>query len=711
MTRWHTRDRGLAIVILAALVAGSLSARTTVLAQSKPQEITTDDIFALVETGSITTATKTERPLKTAPLAATVITRQQLDAIGAVTISDALRLVPGMNTRWTPMGRFFGVRSFGSSAFASRVLILIDGVPYNSPDKGGLSGHPAYEDFFPIEHVKRIEVVKGPGSALYGQNAFEGIVNIITSDATDLAGTEVDVSGGKRDTAQIRLSRGGTSGDFAYSFTGKYKRQDGPMEFQRGSVLNNGDAYLKAAYKGLGVSYLFHRDTFDSFVFSPTQGKTLPTDQALNLLVLSHDTRLNDQWSSSLKVLYNRRDGNTCANCHDPNGGGLLINGAPPTPDMIQSEHEASQRFWVNEQMDWSPKGSLHRFVFGGEFQHDRSTKTILKRLDSEPNVASVGAFAQDEMTLVQKRVFATLGARVDRNQITGAAFSPSASLVYLPTEKLVVRGSVGRAFRQPTWNDLFVSQRFLPNAIGNPPSERRRVGNPELKPERITTVEGGAELFLGTNYSLKVDTFYSSIADYIVGDIDFTLQVGAANQPPRPAAIGPGPATRLAVLQNRADAIHTRGTEIEFRAKPNKFASGIVSYAYQTHDLDETTDSQASYVPKHKVTAMVTIDPTERLSITFDVNRQSRFNTASPGLTLGLTAAAGVLFGERVGEPFAIGNLNVNYLLVSNLKNKVGLSFQVRNLFDVRNQQTPQQAMDVSLRGRESFVKLYFKF
>ena len=149
--RQFRSGRGAVGTVVLAVVMLSLLSRGTVRAQGKPAgQVTTDDIFALVDAGALSTVTKTERPLKTAPLAVTIITRQQLDAIGAVTISDALRLVPGLNTRFSPMGRVLGIRSLGSTPFASRVLLLIDGVPYNSPDKGGLSGHPAFEDFFPI---------------------------------------------------------------------------------------------------------------------------------------------------------------------------------------------------------------------------------------------------------------------------------------------------------------------------------------------------------------------------------------------------------------------------------------------------------------------------------------------------------------------------------------------------------------------------------
>jgi outer membrane receptor for ferrienterochelin and colicin len=696
-------------VVLAGIIL-LLLPWATVRAQSKPGgQITADDIFALVD-GTLSTVTKTERPLKTAPLAVTIITRQQLDAIGAVTIADALRLVPGVNTRWSPMGPVFGIRSLGTTPFASRVLVLVDGAPYNSPDKGGLSGHPAYEDFFPIEQVKRIEVVKGPGSALYGQNAYQGVINIITLSGDDVAGTEIEIAGGARDTAQARLTYGGKRGDLTYAFTGKFKRQEGPMAFQRNSTFENGDGYVKAAYKGFGLAYLLHGDSFGSFDTGRTPVPTIPTGQTLHLLVASHETKINPAWRSTLKVLYNRRDGNTCANCHDPTGGGTIINGLPATPQQIEQEHETSQRYWINHQMNWSPAESLHRVVFGGEYQHDRSTKNISKRLDSEPNTSTAGVFAQDEMSFLDKRLIATVGGRLDHHGLSGTAFSPSASLVYLPVEKLVLRGAVGRAFRQPTWNDLFINHRFRP-AVGAT-GEARRVGNPDLKPEHITTVEAGAEYFLSGASSIKLDAFYSSIGDYIEGE-SFTLGVGGPGQPPRPDYIGPGGRAMLALAANRTTTIRTSGGEIELRLKPFTSLSGIVSYAYQTHNLDERVDAQAAYIPKHKVTAMATFTPITRLSINFDMNTVSRFNSASPGLTLGLStfAPGGILFGDRVGEPYAIANANVQYRIVSRATSSVGLTFEVRNLFNEKVQQTPVGAVDVSLRGREPFVKVYYKF
>ena len=100
------------------------------------------------------TTAKTRRP----------VTAKQIQESGARTVPDLLRLVAGVNVRWNPMVQTIDIRGFGENPFSNRILLLIDGSPYNSGDTGGLPLSPAF-DFFPVQNIKRVEVVRGPGSA------------------------------------------------------------------------------------------------------------------------------------------------------------------------------------------------------------------------------------------------------------------------------------------------------------------------------------------------------------------------------------------------------------------------------------------------------------------------------------------------------------------------------------------------------------------
>src|SRR5437762_1147370 len=160
-------------------------------------------------------ATKTEIPISKAPSAVTVITAKQIEESGMHSVPDLLRLVAGVNVRWNPMTQTIDIRGFGENPFSNRVLLLIDGQPYNSGDTGGFPLSPAF-DLFPVQNIKRIEVVRGPGSSLYGENAFWGVVNIVTLSGEDLAGGAAELFGGARSTGLANAMYGKKTANGSY---------------------------------------------------------------------------------------------------------------------------------------------------------------------------------------------------------------------------------------------------------------------------------------------------------------------------------------------------------------------------------------------------------------------------------------------------------------------------------------------------------------
>jgi outer membrane receptor protein involved in Fe transport len=645
-----------------------------VIAQEQQQEVTLEDIFSLVSEGKVITATRTERLLKTAPQAVTVITRQQIKELGASTIGEALRFVPGMNTRVTPMGGVLGIRSLGPSPFTERVLLLIDGTPYNSPDKGGFPGHPAYEDFFPIEHIKRIEVIKGPGSALYGQNAFFGIVNIITEDFKDKGTRSAVAQGGSRNVGRFALSYGDSGTDWNYSFTGKYKTQDGPMRFNNDVDINSGDFFAKTNYKGFALSYLFHKDDSSPFIFDRQQQiATVPTHQTLNCVDASYSKKFSNQLDWRIKGFFNRRNGNTCENCHNP-----LSVGHPER--LVENEDEVNQRLYFNSQLDWVV--SSHRIIFGIDAQADKTEKDIVRLSEVDATVNNVAGYAQGEFNFADGKTIITAGLRVDQNEITDTSVSPSISAVFLPSEKLVLRTSYGRAFRQPTWNDLFIDMKFLPSP-GPPPL--RLTGNPNLQTEKIDTFEAGLEYFFTPELSAKTDFYYSNIRDFI--------------------QFGPG--IPIGVTVNRGPDVHLTGVDIEGRFRPSHKFSAILGYAFQSTDLNSPTstfDSDGAYAPDHKFTGIINVNPVDLLSFNFGFNYWSKFD--SRGFPAETTNRLGIV----VGEPFTYANFQTVVKLPVGGEH-LNLGFLVKNVFDEEVQLTPAVGVDDSLFGREYYGTVSFDF
>jgi outer membrane receptor for ferrienterochelin and colicins len=697
------------------------------------EKVTVEDYFKLVQEGKVITSTKTERLLKTVPHAVTVITRKQIEESGATTLSDILRVVPGLNARLTPMGGQIGIRSFGTTPFSERVLFLIDGTPYNSPDKGGYPGHPAYEDFFPIEAIKRVEVIKGPGSALYGQNAFFGIINIITDEFKST--TDVRATGGSRSTGGV-VGRGGvTKEDWTFTYLGKYKQQDGPMRFLSdpsetpnlpnlnnilldGTDVKSGDLYVKARRSDIALSYLFHRDTTDSYSyfkprnfnnpdiaappFSEVAGccATQPTEQTLQFLDAAYEHKMSESRNLRLKAFYNRRNGNTCGNCHN------LIPG-------IQDQDETNQRFFFNGQLDWV--FAAHKVIFGGDLQFDKTDKEVAK-IDqlgdtSDPSINTVAGYVQDEITLLDGKGIATLGVRVDQNEKTDTAVSPSVSFVYLPTEKLVVRTLYGRAFRQPTWNDLFTVTRYFPVSPGVTRDANGNLvirntvfqrGNPDVDTERIDTIEGGVEYFFDPSISVKLDAFWSRASDLIEA-YDF-----------QPAPLDPACTTAPCIVAKTKNLdnldLDSKGFEIEARVKPSPMVSALLGYSYQKNDFDRLapTTFLSAYSPEHKITALVDFQPIDPLLLNLSLNYWSKYDTRT---FLAETPTCGACVNtDQIGQPFTMANFKALYRIPLGSR-QVGLGFVVKNIFDEELQISHAFRVDAALTGREYFGTVEFSF
>src|SRR5262245_6316864 len=263
-------------------------------------------------------------PLGDAPGATTVITAEEIDRSGAANIFELLRRVPGVDIRYTPMGGHIGIRSNGSSPFSEEVLMLIDGSPYNSPDKGGFPGHPNYVGFFPMDRIARIEVVRGPISVLYGANAFGGVINIVSKKAADAvtdrvegaaAGATVLVGNQSTFDRSIRaaLVKGGVEA------TLELGSQDGhtPIELNGDADQSRNVAYLALRRGNLWGSVLHQESRHGPFDF---EGTTRTARNNVDIIDAHYDRKAGT-WVLSGSATFNRYRGTTCAVCHNHDTG------------------------------------------------------------------------------------------------------------------------------------------------------------------------------------------------------------------------------------------------------------------------------------------------------------------------------------------------------------------------------------------------------
>lgn len=569
-------------------------------------------------------ATKTEIPISKAPSAVTVVTAKQISESGARTVPDLLRLVAGVNVRWNPMTQTIDMRGFGENPFANRVLMLIDGAPVNSGDTGGFPLSPAF-DLFPIENIKRVEVVRGPGSSLYGENAYWGVINIVTLSGEDLAGGQAQAYAGARTTRSVnaiygkKLSNGSILGavrEYQSMFPEEFWTDDR-------SKFRGSDIFLKGSYRDWQASVYRHDDKLDGFEEEFPPGLGLPPGsafasahrlvQTLDVLSLRYNHAPKDAritWSADMSWAH--RNGMHCAGCH-----------------AAQEEAHFSQRADHGYQAIGDFRAGLH-FIPG----HDILIGLEARRLDRAEhkeelaqfaNAASgynkLAIYAQDQFDVIPSRLRLVGGLRYDhKTSLFASKTSPRLAFVYTPGDKLVVRGGYSTAFRFPTFSELYqaswfftVSNDEIPGFPPIPFSTFRP--NPNLRPEEISTFDVGGEYQLSPTMSLKSDVYRSRVKNFIVVVQNLRAQlptIGWENQP--------------------SDARITGG-ELELRANVTGRVTGFVNYAHEAASqagsgIDSSgTPFEFVYAPHNKVNVGAYAGPFNNVRAAVEASWKSRFS------------------------------------------------------------------------------------
>lgn len=191
-----------------ALTCALLLQVPAVQAQSNEDE--EDLVMAYGDKATVSIATGSQQSLRRAPAVASVITAEDIAAMGATDLDEVLETVPGVHVTRSPNGyaSAYAIRGI-STPYGPQALMLQNGIPMTTMlvgNKGNIWGG------FPVEHIERIEIIRGPGSALYGADAFSGVINIITKNAADTPGTEVGARVGSFKTGSAWVQHGGKVG-------------------------------------------------------------------------------------------------------------------------------------------------------------------------------------------------------------------------------------------------------------------------------------------------------------------------------------------------------------------------------------------------------------------------------------------------------------------------------------------------------------------
>jgi iron complex outermembrane recepter protein len=502
-----------------------------------------EDLLAV----EVTSVSKKEEALFRAPSAIAVLTAEEIRRSGATTIPDALRLVPGLQVASID-GNTWAITARGfNSKYANKLLVLVDG---RSIYKGMSSGVQWEMQGLPIDEIDRIEVIRGPGASLWGANAMNGVINIITKPARITQGGTVTLSAGSIDRGSVSGRYGGRLGDESYfRFYTQY--------FNLGPTVGNASSTPADAW-AVGLAgfridaRLNDRDSLTTsgsfsdgaigersmFLTGPQASDTVISTRPVNAGEIAGVVR----WDRALTrgdlflqatVDRSRRDEASASNETD------ILN--------LEFQHHFSR--------------GRHDVVWGvgQRFRWDRSKDSFsISVTPSNQRVALTNLFAQDAITLVPDRLTVTLGSKFEHSRIAGASVQPSARVSYSPGRRQNIWGGVSHAVRTPAPAELGMRFNYAAFSSQTLPVVLAVLGNPDLEPEKMTAFEVGYRT--QPRRWLQVDTtaFYNQYRD-LTSIVDSTFVEAA------PAPVHLVMAKRYA---NR-DRATTYGAELLARAQP----------------------------------------------------------------------------------------------------------------------------------------------
>jgi iron complex outermembrane receptor protein len=417
-----------AVLLVLAAPALALSAQEE--PRVEPAELKQLSIEQLMEIDVTSVSRRTER-LSKAAAAITVITGEDLRRSGVTNLPDALRLSVSLHVAQSN-GNTWGITSRGfNSTFATadKMLVLIDGRSVYTPLFSGVFWD--VQDV-PLEDVDRIEVIRGPGATLWGANAVNGVINIITRSAKETQGGLVTAGAGNvTDLGSVRW--GGKLGDGTFYRTyGKYYHRDG-LELEQGGSANDP---LHRTQGGFRVD----RDDSGAGAFT-LQGDLYRG--GYSELVRPDDTNLDGgnllgRWkrqlapgsSMELQVYYDRSHRRT------PNYFEELR-------DTVDADFQHHFSLGSRQDVVWG---------LGSRVTHDEVTNSqVVEFLPDHRTLTLFSVFAQDEIALVPDRLRLTLGTKLEDNSYTGLEVQPSLRAAWTPDDRHTVWAAISRAVRTPT--------------------------------------------------------------------------------------------------------------------------------------------------------------------------------------------------------------------------------------------------------------------
>jgi outer membrane receptor for ferrienterochelin and colicins len=481
-----------------------------------------------IEVPKVYGASKLEQKATEAPASVTVITADEIKKYGHRTLADVLQSVQGFNVSYDRDYAFLGARGLSLGDFNDRMLLLVDGHRVNNNYNDGAA---IGTDFIlDVDLIDRVEVIRGPGSVLYGNNAFFGVINVVTRRGQQLNGVEASTEYGSFDTYKTRVSYGklytngvevllsGTYYDSGGQDRLYYKEFDSPA-LNRG-VAQNLDGDTSGSFFGsLGYTDFTLEGAFDRRQKANPTGQYSqtvdPTTQTLLTTFTDPRLRTTDERSYTAfkfahsfpevvdvtaQVYYDRYT-------YEIGYPQSLLVGTNVVSSSFSAEKDVGE--WWGAELQLNKRlWDRHVITLGAEYRDDflqDSRVDVENQPDdgshSRTNRQSYGIYVQGDFE-VRTNLHLIGGMRYDQYGDFDPAINPRLALIYNPWEKSTFKAIYGTAFRAPS---------FYEYTLGGP--------GQVLKPEEITGYELVYEQDIGRHLRSSLSGFYNEMNDLIVFD------------------------------------------------------------------------------------------------------------------------------------------------------------------------------------------------
>ncbi len=662
-------------LFVAWLAAISAAAHPAWPAHSEPEdlfEMPLEDLMS-VEIDTVYSASKYQQKLSEAPSSITIITADEIRKYGYRTLAEILRSVSGFYINYDRNYEYVGVRGFRRPGdYDTRVLLMVDGHRTNE----NIGDSPLFGPQFvlDVDLIDRVEIVRGPGSSLYGSNALLAVINVITKDGKTLNGLELSGEVASFDTWKSRITYGhrfdngldllvsATKGDSEGQEL--YFREFDDPATANGLVQNDDSSlnnlFLRASLGDLSL-IVAHNAAEKGIPTAPWDtvfgdGRTRVYDDT-TLVGLTYEREISETLALRARTAYGH---------YDYDGRYVYDYSEDETPDLVVNKDLYRGRWWDSELQVTARPFEKHILTAGGEFRYnirqDQANWDEEVYFDDSRHSKNWGLYVQDEYRVLDNMTLVA-GVRYDRYDTFGGSTNPRLAMLYDLCDKTTLKLLYGRAFRAPNAYELYYHDG------GNSQKAPQN-----LDPETIETYEVVLERAFAKGLSATFSGFYYVMDDLIDQRID--------------------PEDGLLVFKN-LDEVEATGAEFALHGRWTGGWRARTSYSY-IHAEDVETGRDLVNSPRHL----------------------AKFNLTAPLLKDTLFAGLEVQYNGRsktlsdnYADDFVLTNLALTYRSPSK---RLEIAAGLYNLLDVKYgypgfgehiQDTIEQ------EGRTFRIKLTYRF